>query len=329
MGVEIIAEVAQGYEGNQTIAALLAKASIYCGADAVKFQLVYADDTATPDYKYYDLYRNLEMSLDVWKEITSEIKKAGRKLYFDVGGQRALNEAIALQADGVKIHATNFYNSELIRGALHNMPRVFLSLGGISAEELEKFIDYHHIVSRDQICLIYGFQAEPTPLEANNLLRISSLRNRFSGFPIGFMDHIDGACEDSHHLALMALPLGIQFLEKHISLDRSLELEDNISALTPSEFKVFVSRIKRLEAALGSENLELNELEKEYRRKVLKVVVARQGINKGEVLTPGMLALKRVSIIREPLLYRKEEAIGKALKQDVRENQQITGEMLV
>jgi N,N'-diacetyllegionaminate synthase len=32
------------------------------GADAVKYQLVYADELATPDYKYYELFRSLEMS---------------------------------------------------------------------------------------------------------------------------------------------------------------------------------------------------------------------------------------------------------------------------
>ncbi len=61
MSVEIIAEAAQGYEGNVTQARLLARAAARAGADAVKFQLVYADELATPDYQYYDLFRNLEM----------------------------------------------------------------------------------------------------------------------------------------------------------------------------------------------------------------------------------------------------------------------------
>ena len=38
MSIEIIAEVAQGYEGDQTLAKMLARGSMRAGADAVKFQ---------------------------------------------------------------------------------------------------------------------------------------------------------------------------------------------------------------------------------------------------------------------------------------------------
>ena len=41
--VEIIAEAAQGFEGNPTLAKLLARGAVRAGADAVKFQLIYAD----------------------------------------------------------------------------------------------------------------------------------------------------------------------------------------------------------------------------------------------------------------------------------------------
>ena len=68
MSVEIIAEVAQGYEGNPTLAGLLARAAVRAGADAVKYQLVYADEIATPDYQYYDLFRRLESLAAVRRE---------------------------------------------------------------------------------------------------------------------------------------------------------------------------------------------------------------------------------------------------------------------
>ena len=77
MTVEIIAEVAQGYEGNPALARLLARGAVRAGADAVKFQLVYADELATPDYLYYDLFRGLEMKSEAWKEVADEIKEGG------------------------------------------------------------------------------------------------------------------------------------------------------------------------------------------------------------------------------------------------------------
>ena len=48
--IEIIAEIAQGYEGSEKLTNLLTKGAIASNADAVKFQLVYADELATPDY---------------------------------------------------------------------------------------------------------------------------------------------------------------------------------------------------------------------------------------------------------------------------------------
>lgn len=60
MGVKIIAEIAQGYEGKPEQARLLAKAGVASGADAVKFQCVYADDISVPDYKHYPF-------LKLWK----------------------------------------------------------------------------------------------------------------------------------------------------------------------------------------------------------------------------------------------------------------------
>ena len=51
--LSIVAEVAQGFEGNFHQSRLLIKAAAKSGANAVKFQLVYADELATSDYKYY------------------------------------------------------------------------------------------------------------------------------------------------------------------------------------------------------------------------------------------------------------------------------------
>ena len=55
MKVEIVAELAQGFEGcPEQATKLLVKAAAKAGADAAKFQLVYADELATPDYEYYE-----------------------------------------------------------------------------------------------------------------------------------------------------------------------------------------------------------------------------------------------------------------------------------
>ena len=58
----IIAEAAQGYEGNPEIAKLLVIAAAKAGADAIKFQIIYADDIAVPNYQYYNLFKQLDIA---------------------------------------------------------------------------------------------------------------------------------------------------------------------------------------------------------------------------------------------------------------------------
>ena len=54
--MEIIAEIAQGYEGDFNISQKLINAAKKSNAHAIKFQMVYADELATQDYKYYNLW---------------------------------------------------------------------------------------------------------------------------------------------------------------------------------------------------------------------------------------------------------------------------------
>ena len=328
MPIEIIAEIAQGYEGSITQAILLARGAVRAGADAVKYQCVYADELATPDYQHYKLFKDLEMPIKAWQDVAEIIKSAGKRFYLDVFGEKSLELAVNLKANGIKIHATDFYNTDLVRAAIKAMPKIFISLGGISIEELEQFLKYHRISPGPQVCLMFGFQAEPTPIEANNLLRIGEIKKRFSGFPIGFMDHSDGSTDDSQTLALLTLPFEIDYIEKHMTLDRVLELEDYPSAICPKDFQTFIKRVRRLEEALGSASLELSEAEQTYRKKVLKVVVARKLLKKGDSILEEDISLKRVSIPGLIPIYRKEDVTGKILKSDVQKHQQITKEII-
>ncbi|OGX44906.1 MAG: hypothetical protein A3I71_02305 [Omnitrophica WOR_2 bacterium RIFCSPLOWO2_02_FULL_63_16] len=329
MPVEIIAEAAQGYEGDSTLARLLARGAARAGADAVKFQLVYADEVVAPGHQHYALFRSLEMPLKVWEAVAQEARSGGIRFYLDVFGERSLQEAQALGADAVKIHSTDFFNASLVRLALKTMPRVFISIGGITAEELEAFLAQHQIRSTGQVCLLYGFQAEPTPIESNHLNRLGALRRRFPDYPFGFMDHTDAGCGEALTLPLLALPFGVCCLEKHITLDRPLRLEDYGSALSVQEFQMFVERLRRLEPSLGTDHLGLTEAEQTYRRKALKAVVASRPLKPGQVVTAEDVCLKRpASSGHSTHVPHLDEVIGRVVEVDVQPNHPVTKEML-
>ncbi len=316
--IEIIAEIAQGYEGNEKLANLLTKGAIASNADAVKFQLVYADELATPDYEYYQLFKELEMKPRIWIDICQKIHDAGRKVYFDVFGLFSLDMAKQVGADGVKLSTTEFYNNALFDSAIIQFDTLYLSVGGIPTEDIDKKLSALSTEQVDKICLMYGFQSEPTPLDENNLNKLSIFKDRYPNFRIGFMDHSDGALDDAYYLPLVAMGTGINAIEKHITLDRELEIEDYISGVTPSEFIKFVGLVRRFEPVLGLNSLELTEQEEAYRNKATKSVVALCDLKSGDILTMDMVALKRCSKpINNHSILEIEQALGKVLKKDI------------
>jgi N,N'-diacetyllegionaminate synthase len=327
--IEIIAEVAQGYEGNPKLSDLLTTAAITSGAHSVKFQLVFADELATPDYVWYGLFKTLEMDEAVWQGLARRIHENNQLLYFDVFGFKSLEAAKRIGADGVKLSTTEFYNTDLMKEALQIFDKVIISVGGIPDSDIDEVVQDVLLQYREKICLIYGFQAEPTPLEQNNLLKLRTLSEKYTDFKLGFMDHSDGASSDAFNLALVALGLGINVIEKHITLDRSLEIEDYVSGLSPDSFIQFSNQIKRYEQALGQSSLELTGLEVEYRNKAVKLVVAARDIASGTTISKEDVALKRTGkeMAGEPIRSLRE-ILGATVNADIAVNNPVYKEQL-
>jgi sialic acid synthase SpsE len=315
--VEIVAEAAQGFEGSPALARLLVGAAATGGADTIKFQLVYADELATPAYAYYALFKQLEMESTEWAAVVKDADDSGLRVAFDVFGPRSLDLALELGAAAVKIHASDFFNTALVGPALARAPRLFLSAGGITTDEIGEFLS--SAASRaEAVTLMYGFQAEPTPTADNHLSRLRSLRERFPALKLGFMDHSDGDSDESGWLGALALPFGITVIEKHITIDRALKLEDYGSALASPEFRRFVDRIRAAEAALGSSSLELTVSELAYRRRAVKVLVAGRTLPEGSAIGAGDLQALRTPTddTRRPL-HRAADAIGRRLGRQI------------
>lgn len=323
MAVKIIAEIAQGYEGKPEQARLLAKAGVAAGADAIKFQCVYADDISVPSYKHYSFFKTLEMPVAIWTELSKIVHDAGREFILNVGGQKSLQMALDVGADAVKFHATSFFCDDLISFAKDNFKKIYISVGGISVEEIQFFIKRHNILPDGQFSFTYGFQASPTPLEKNNLNKLKSFQSIFTGFSFGFEDHTDATINARFVVPLMALPMGVSHIEKHLTLDSLLNLEDAESALSVSDFKLFAESVRDIEKIFGSDDLALSNVEEDYRRRVLKVAVANKNIAKGQIISESDVTLKRVETPNDNGFLRVAELIGKSLNQNIIQYDQI------
>jgi sialic acid synthase SpsE len=191
--------------------------------------------------------------------------------------------------------------------------KFYLSIGGVTNIEIIDFISRYKL-SNSNTVILFGFQAEPTPIESNNLLRIDSLK-KLTNLDIGFMDHSKAGDLYDTSLSVLALGMGVRIFEKHITLDRELKIEDYISALTPGEFYRYTQTIKNLPRALGSGNLDLNDNELVYRNKVLKKVVATKNLAKGDIITLSDIKLSRPE--KPGGHFKLEEIVHKKLTKNI------------
>lgn len=309
----LIAEVAQGYEGSKKLVELYANAAIQCGVDAIKFQIFYADELACPDYEYYELFKSLEIDYDFWAKVIKKLQKNGIKFYSDIFGEQSLEKLSKIGIDGYKIHTTDIDNEFLIRKIAMQGKHILLSTGGCSFDQISMALKW--IEGKSPVTLMCGFQAEPTLIQDNNLLRIKSLKEAFKT-TVGFQDHIKGDDPLSMYLPFIALGCGADVIEKHLTLSRNANIEDDISALIPDEFKDLNIKLKKAWKALGRETLNPTAKEAFYRNKVKRVAVARKDLKKGTCIIRQDILLKRSS--QEGVTV--DEVLGKLINKNISKN---------
>ena len=170
MSLEIVAEIAQGFEGDSVKSSLLLKSAANAGADAAKFQMVYADELATEDYKFHALFQSLEMDDRVWKDLFQQSIDSGIELQVDIFGLTSLEKSVDLGIKTVKIHPTDVSNVSLLTNLAESpIRKVLLGVGGAHSSEIEQALA--QLVNK-QVVLLLGFQGYPTETQANQLARI-------------------------------------------------------------------------------------------------------------------------------------------------------------
>lgn len=326
--IEIIAELAQGFEGRPGQSRLLLKAAAAAGANAAKYQLVYADELATPDYEYYDLFRSLEMGDETWIDLASYASELGIRLYLDIFGVRSLRLAERIGVPGVKLHGTDIANIGLLEEvADSSVPKILLGAGGAYSDELKLAL---RILSDKRVDLILGYQGYPTPNDANQIARVKLLANSlvkdYPNVVMGFADHAMPDNPLRYAMAATAIGAGAQVIEKHLTLGQVMKLEDYESALNPDEFAEFCSVIRDCDEALGvskgAEDFGMSEAEIGYRKMIRRHVIASKELLVGERLTPADVVLKRSSsdhVITDP-----QQVYGRILKHPVAANAAIS-----
>lgn len=310
----IIAEIAQGFEGDINLCKRFIKLAKTVGANGIKFQIFRAEEICTSDYKYYDLFKSLEIDPGIWSEMIAYADETGLDFYVDISGLKTLSWIEKTKIKGYKVHSTDLKNYELLNALKDKNTTIILAAGGGIIKELEKAIK---ILGKNKIIIMSGFQAEPNLYGDVELDKLEYLRNKF-GVEVGYADHIDANEPLAIILPAMAVLKGATFIEKHLTIDRNnLQLEDYVSALNPEEYLKMIDLIRNVEkfSYTGTE-FPLSEREQIYRKNTKKVVLAKKKINSGDKITANDVIMLRTGRTFDEIIDI-EEIIGKTAKKEI------------
>jgi N,N'-diacetyllegionaminate synthase len=243
------------------------------------------------------------MPTETWEFLNSEAQKLGIDLQVDIFGLKSLELASYLGLQTIKVHPTDATNEGLL-DAIENsaIERILLGIGGSRRDEIDFALSR---LKSKNVVLLLGFQGYPTPTNTNQIHRVAQLVDEFSSrhpsVTVGFADHASPDSGLAIPLGAMAIGSGARLIEKHITLNRVIELEDFESAINADEFEEYVSILQNTYSALGaptdSNDYDMSEEERIYRTKIRRHVVTARDIKKGEQILPSDLLLKRTSSI--------------------------------
>lgn len=346
----VIAEAGVNHNGDRKLASELVDAAVDAGADAVKFQTFKADSLATKNAKKADyqkkndassetqhsMLKALELSYEHHYEVKDHCQKKNIEFMSTAFDTDSLNFLINhLNVKRLKIPSGEITNGPLLLEYGRAKKSIILSTGMSTLAEIEQALSvlaYAFIggsspsttafkqayisiegqsALKKYITLLHCTSLYPTPSPNVNLKAMSTMHQAFN-LPIGYSDHTDGTA-----IPVAAVARGASVIEKHFTLDRSLQGPDHAMSLEPAELKKMVSDIREVEQAIGDGVKKPCEKELQMQQLVRKSLIANKKINLGDKISERDISILRPGSGLSPMRYW--DIINRESKKDIQE----------
>ncbi len=313
--VLIIAEAGVNHNGDIKIAKELIDIASSGGADIIKFQTFTADRlvtksaekaeyqkiTTNKNESQLNMLKKLELSKNDHFELINYCKGKGIEFLsspFDEENATFLNE---LGLKRFKIPSGEITNLPYLRHISKFQKPTILSSGMSNLEEIEDAISVLELsgLKKDLITILHCTSQYPAPFKDVNLKAMKTIADTFN-VVVGYSDHTEGI-----EVALAAVSLGAKIIEKHITIDKTMEGPDHSASLDPCELNNMIRAIRNIEISLGSPNKFVTDSEKKNREIVRKSIVAKNKIRKGDIFNKNNLATKRPGNGLSPMNWDK------------------------
>lgn len=243
MTAKIIADACCNHMGRMDIAESMVIAAAEAGVDIVKWQ---AFDAAklNPSWPNYEAakanYARLQFTSEQFAHLKAYCEAKGVEFLCTAFDLDAAEMIASLGCDTVKVASPDSNNLPLLEKCLSLFDKTIISTGMSTAGEVHQLIGYLTAkasirdIDRSKVAILHCVSQYPLPLDKVNIGRMMRLRD--SGFEYGWSDHSLGS-----EAAKLAIALGASYIEKHITLSRSLPGKDQQMSTLPEEFAEIVA----------------------------------------------------------------------------------------
>jgi len=322
----IIAEAGVNHNGSIELAKKLIDAAVKAKADAVKFQTFktelcisknaqkadYQKQTTNVSESQFDMIKKLELDIEAHKELIAYCQVKNIMFLSTPFDHESINLLSDLGLDIFKIPSGEITNLPYLRHIGSLGKKVVLSTGMSNLKEVGDALNIliNAGTSKDNITVLHANTMYPTPMEDVNLNAMLTIQKEF-GVSVGYSDHTLGIEVD-----IAAVAMGASVIEKHFTLDKTMDGPDHKASLEPEELKAMVGAIRNIEKALGSSEKKLSPSETINIGVARKSIVASQSIKKGDKLSSKNITTKRPGTGINPMKW--DEIIATSAKKDYR-----------
>ena len=325
----IIAEAGVNHNGSLDVALRLIDAAKASGADAVKFQTFRADQLATRsahkaayqerttarEESQFEMLERLELDAVAHERLIDYCRQVEIQFLSSPFDIQSADLLATMKVPIFKVPSGEITNLPFLQHIAKKGQPVILSTGMSTLGEVEEAVNVLVAAGAPQLTLLHCVTEYPAPYAEVNLRAMQTLKIAF-GLPIGYSDHTPGI-----DIAIAAVALGAEVIEKHFTLDRSLPGPDHAASLEPAELRQMVDGIRHVEAALGNGIKVPAPCEIPNISVARKSVVAARSLPKGHQLATGDLEIKRPGNGLAPKLL--PSLLGRTLTADVAKDQVI------
>lgn len=292
----IIAEIGCNHDGNLDQAKKLIDLAAEAKCDAVKFQFFSAEKLFNEHFDYskkgvrkdwIEFLRSVEFKKEWQEEIKRYCDQKNIIFFSSVCDEKSADDLFRLRAPAFKIPSYEMTHLPLLTHVAKKKKPIIISSGIASEKEIEEAINTIKKAGNKKTILMHCVSAYPTKFEELNLKTILHYKEKFK-IPVGLSDHSTG-----FESSVLAVAMGANIVEKHITVDRSLPNPDHKFAIEGEEVKKWTEKIRQAEKALGlKEGPAKGEKDQVFWRRALW---AKEDIKKGQKFSKEKIMIVRPS----------------------------------